>query len=69
MLCAFFTAIGQRQHGEKLKMDWSKVVGSTGRAKIEMKKIPKDDGTVAELKQIKKFYDFEGSKGYTPGKF
>ena len=69
MLCAFFTAIGQRQHGEKLKMDWSKVVGSTGRAKIEIKKIPKDDGTVAEFNQVKKFYDFEGSKGYTPGKF
>ena len=69
MLCAFFSAIGQRQHGEKLKMDWSKVVGSTGRAKIEIKKITKDDGTVAEFNQVKKFYDFDGSKGYTPGKF
>jgi len=33
-LSAFFGCIGQKKHGEKLQMDWSKVVGSTGRAKI-----------------------------------
>ena len=27
MLCAFFTGIGQRQKGERLKMNWSRVVG------------------------------------------
>lgn len=69
MLCAFFTAIGQRQHGEKLQMNWSKVVGSTGRAKIEIKKLPKDDGTVSEFNQVKKFYEHEEKKGYTPGTF
>ena len=69
MLCAFFTAIGQRKHGEKLQMNWSKVVGSTGRAKIEIKKFTKDDGSVSEFNQVKKFYDYEGSKGYTPGQF
>ena len=69
MLCAFFTAIGQRQHGEKLQMNWSKVVGSTGRAKIEIKKITKDDGNVVEFNQVKKFYEHEEKKGYTPGTF
>ena len=33
-LSSFFGAIGQKRHGEKLKMDWSKVIGSTGRAKF-----------------------------------
>ena len=34
ILCSFFGSIGQRKHGEKLKMDWTKVIGSRGRAKI-----------------------------------
>lgn len=29
-----FTAIGQRKHGEKCRMNWSAVVGATGRCKI-----------------------------------
>ncbi len=33
-LSAFFGSIGQRKHGDKLKMDWNKVVGSEGHAKI-----------------------------------
>lgn len=28
MLCAFFTAIGQRKKGEKINMNWNLVVGS-----------------------------------------
>ena len=34
MLCEFFTAIGQRKHGEPLRMDWSKVLGAHGRCKV-----------------------------------
>ncbi|MEG1823070.1 MAG: DUF669 domain-containing protein, partial [Clostridiales bacterium] len=30
ILCAFFEAIGQRKHGESLKMNWGTVVGSKG---------------------------------------
>lgn len=33
-LSAFFGCIGQKKHGEKLQMDWAKVVGSKGRAKV-----------------------------------
>lgn len=33
-LSSFFGSIGQKRHGAKLKMDWSKVVGSTGHATI-----------------------------------
>lgn len=36
-LSSFFCSIGQKKHGEKLKMDWSKVIGSKGRAKIGTK--------------------------------
>ena len=34
MVCAFFTAIGQRQHGQRITMNWNAVPGSRGRAKI-----------------------------------
>ena len=34
MVCAFFTAIGQRQHGQRVTMNWSAVPGAKGRAKI-----------------------------------
>lgn len=34
ILCAFFTCIGQRQHGQRIQMNWSAVPGASGRAKI-----------------------------------
>lgn len=32
MMCAFFTCIGQRQHGQRLKPRWAEVPGAKGRA-------------------------------------
>lgn len=34
ILSAFFNCIGQKKHGEKVKMDWGKIIGSKGRAKV-----------------------------------
>lgn len=68
MLCAFFTGIGQRQKGERLKMNWSRVVGSTGRAKIGTRKWTNDEGKEMVFNEVKKFYEPE-AKGFTPGKF
>ena len=68
MLCAFFTGIGQRQKGEKMKMQWNRVVGSTGRAKIGIRKWTNDEGKEMTFNEIKKFYEPE-AKGFTPGKF
>ena len=64
LLCAFFKGIGQRQTGEKLVMNWSKVKGSTGRAKIG-KRIYNDN----EYNDVKKFYEKEQKVAFTPGKF
>lgn len=38
ILCAFFTCIGLRKHGEPLVMAWNRVVGCTGRIKLGIKK-------------------------------
>ena len=59
MLSAFFCAIGQKKHGERLKMDWTKVVGSTGRCKIYVDTYTKNDGSEGKSNKVKKFYDKE----------
>jgi hypothetical protein len=60
MLCAFFTAIGQRKHGEKVSMNWNAVTGSVGRCKVGIKKYEGKD-----YNEIKKFY--EPSEGQPTG--
>lgn len=54
LLCAFFTGIGQRKKGERLKMNWSLVPGSRGRAKVGIRTY---DGK--KYNEIKKFYEHE----------
>ncbi len=68
MLCAFFTAIGQRQKGEKVTMNWNAVVGSKGRAKVGIRTWKNDNGQEMTFNEIKKFYEPQ-SKSFTPGKF
>lgn len=38
MLSAFFGAIGQKKHGEPLRMNWNAVIGSKGVARINKRK-------------------------------
>lgn len=75
MLCAFFTAIGQRKPGEKLKMNWGTVIGSTGRCKVGVRNWKKD-GEDRQSNEIKKFYEPTAGTSsrapgtsYTPGAF
>ncbi len=71
MLCAFFTAIGQRKRGEKLTMNWNQVTGSKGRAKIGIKKWTNDNNVEMTFNEIKKFYEPVESpnKGFEAGRF
>lgn len=57
MLCAFFTAIGQRKHGEALKMNWNNVMGAKGRLKLGIRKWKGNDGTEYTSNDVKKFYE------------
>lgn len=49
MLCAFFTAIGQRKKGEPLRMNWNAVPGSKGRCKVVQKKNYNNDDKHNEI--------------------
>ena len=68
MLCAFFTAIGQRQKGERVAMNWNKVIGSKGRAKVGIRKWTNDQGETREYNEIKRFYEPEVPT-YQAGRF
>lgn len=73
-LSEFFAGIGHKKKGEKLRMNWSIVPGSTGTCKVG-KKIYNGN----EYNEIKKFYPKDPSyhqqsaqnsgNGYTAGKF
>ena len=52
MLCAFFTAIGQRQHGQRVIMNWLAVPGARGRAKIGIREY---DGK--KYNEVKRFLE------------
>lgn len=74
LLSAFFTAIGQKKKGEPLKMDWSSVIGATGRCKVGIHTWDRDDGTKGTSNEIKKFYEKKESQpaspaAFVPGKF
>ena len=58
ILCAFFTAIGQRKRGESLKPRWNEVVGSTGTCKLGVNSYTgKQDGKKHESMQVDKWYE------------
>ncbi|MDR1132100.1 MAG: DUF669 domain-containing protein [Oscillospiraceae bacterium] len=76
LLCAFFTAIGQRQHGERQKMNWPAVPGSKGRCKVGVRTYRNKNGDDATTNEIKRFYEpvkasasAAAPQGYTPGKW
>lgn len=73
MLCAFFTGIGQRKKGERLKMNWGTVVGSTGKCKVGVRKYTNRNGEERESNEIKKFYEpaeeANNTPTFTPGSF
>lgn len=70
MLSAFFVGIGQKKHGEPVKMDWNKVPGSTGRCKLGIKKWTNDQGEEKVFNEIKKFYEPTSQQTvFKPGTF
>lgn len=59
MLCQFFKSIGARKHGEKVQMDWNKVVGATGSCKIKIDEFEsnREPGKKLQSNKIDKFLD------------
>lgn len=82
LLCEFFTAIGQRKHGESIVPKWNQLVGSSGVCSV---KIDIWQGRNGEMKsnKIRRFYEKDAGikvkpiaqapaqpqSGYTAGEF
>ena len=58
-ISSFFRCIGQKKHGEKLAMDWNKVIGSIGRAKIKQRTYTNQNGEEKVVNDVDKFYDYD----------
>jgi len=56
-LCAFFKAIGQRKHGEPLKPDWNRVIGTRGTCRVAVRDYVGRDGEKRQSNDIKAFLD------------
>lgn len=73
LLCAFFTGIGHRKHGERLRMkdSWPRLIGSKGRCKVKPREWKNDKGEIVYLNEIKKIYEPEENTQQTwnAGKF
>lgn len=68
ILCAFFVSIGQRQHGEKVAMNWGRVVGSSGHAKFGIREYEKD-GEKRTINQVKQWLEPVAPATFTSGQF
>lgn len=55
-LCQFFTAIGDRKHGETLQPDWDNIVGKTGWCRIKNREYTKD-GETRTTNQVEAYLD------------
>lgn len=63
MLSAFFCAIGQKKHGEKMTMNWNQVVGAMGRCTVSQDTWKGKDGAEMKSNRIKKFLEYEAPQG------
>jgi len=57
-ISAFFRCVGQKKHGEKLTMDWNKVIGSKGRAHFKQRTYTNNQGEEKATNDIDRFIDF-----------
>lgn len=71
-LCQFFTCIGQRKKGEKLRPRWSEVVGSKGRVKVILNKYKDKDGNERTNNRVDRWLEpgeEQKAAAWTPGNF
>ena len=56
---AFFRSIGQKKHGEKLTMDWNKVIGSQSRAHFKQRTYVNQYGEEKTVNDLERFIDYD----------
>lgn len=67
LLSAFFASIGQKKKGEPLRMNWNKVIGSTGKVKVGTRTY--NDSTYNQVKRWLSPEEPKSAGGFKPGAF
>ena len=67
LLSSFFSSIGQKKKGEPLRMNWNKVIGSSGRVKISTRSY--NDNTYNQVKRWLSPEEPKSAGGFKPGAF
>ena len=57
-ISAFFRSLGMKKHGERLVMDWDKVLGAAGRAHIVQRDFIGQDGSNKKANNVGYFIDW-----------
>lgn len=65
-LSNFFTGIGQKKKGEKLRMNWNTVIGSKGKLKLKINKFTGRDGEEKTNNEVQTFYPPEEGQAQQP---
>lgn len=58
-LSNFFEAIGQKQEGERIRMNWNAVQGAKGRCKLEINSYTNNEGQERQNNQVKTFLPYD----------
>ena len=58
-ISSFFRCIGQKKHGERVAMDWSKVIGSEGRARFKTRTYTDKWGETRQANEVDYFIDYD----------
>jgi len=58
-LSSFFRCIGQKKHGERLVMNWNKVVGSKGRAHFKPRTYTDKNCEERKANDVDRFFDYD----------
>ena len=58
-ISSFFRCIGQKKHGERLVMDWNKVLYAQGRAHFKSRTYTNRDGEERKANDVDRFYDYD----------
>ena len=56
-ICSFFSSIGFRKHGEKLAMDWNRIVGACGKAHIRPRTYTDKSGVERQVNDVVSFIE------------
>ena len=67
-IASFFRSIGQKKHGEKVIMNWNKVIGSRGRAHFKPRSYTNKNGETRQVNDVDHFIDYDPSVGFIPVK-